>query len=178
MTWGRLDDKFHRSRKVRKLRETDAGRKALGAWVFWWSWCLSDPELTGEVPASELPASDAKSAELLVSVGLWDRTEAGYKYHDFHEYNPNKDQRRNKLDADRARAAAKRGVARDVAADVANDSHSTSPPRARAGSGMGTYKLDTRDSVAVLEPVPPTGDARVDATNAALGLKQPVRVVR
>ncbi len=143
MTWGRMDDKFHRSRKIRELRKSKAGREALGAWVFWWSWCLSDPELTGEVPLSELSADDRKSAELLVKVDLWEVTSDGYKFHDFHDYNPTKDKRLNKLEADRNRMATKRNVARDVA----SDSPSTSPPRARAGSGRDTtYPRESRYS--------------------------------
>lgn len=38
MPWGRMDDKFHRNEKVRRLRKIRGGREALGVWVFWWSW--------------------------------------------------------------------------------------------------------------------------------------------
>lgn len=126
MPWGKMDDKFHRNRKVRELRRLKGGREALGTWVYWWSWCLDDPELTGVVPESELSAADARSAELLVSVGLWDRVADGYAFHDFAEYNPSRTQLDKKRTADRERVAAKRAESRaDVARDNASDSRAT-----------------------------------------------------
>lgn len=122
MTWGKMDDKFHRNRKVRELRRMKGGREALGDWAFWWSWCLDDPKLDGVVPAFELDAADLRSAKLLVDVGLWDAVEGGYRFHDFHEYNPTRDQRESKLRADRERVATKRGASRT---DVARDTDAT-----------------------------------------------------
>lgn len=157
MTWGRMDDKFHRNKKVRALRKSQAGRLALGAWSFWWSWCLDDPELDGVVPAEELDTSDLKSAELLVDSELWDRVEGGFRFHDFHDYNPTKKQREHKLESDRQRIAEKRSSEQDVARDsrasrkrVANES----PPCARAGLGMGTYEreVEVRDTLSDASP--------------------------
>lgn len=122
MTWGRMDDKFHRNRKVRELRRMKGGREALGDWAFWWSWCLDDPSLTGVVPAFELDASEKRSASLLVSVGLWDVVDGGYQFHDFHEYNPRREQREAKKAADRERIAEKRAASRN---DVARDTSAT-----------------------------------------------------
>ncbi len=144
MTWGRMDDKFHRSRKVRELRKTRAGKEALGAWAFWWSWCLDDKELTGVVPAGELSTDDRKSAVILVKVGLWDEVEDGFYFHDFHQYNPTKKQREAKLEADAQRIAGKRASESEVARDVASDSFATSHPRARAGHGMGSGKSESK----------------------------------
>jgi hypothetical protein len=147
-----MDDKFHRNKKVRKLRKSPAGRAALGAWAFWWSWCLDDPELTGFVPADELDAADLKSADLLCEAELWDRVEGGFRFHDFHDYNPTKKQREHKLEADRQRIAEKRAEESNVARDsqatrkrLANES----PPRARVGMGMGTYEreIEERDTL-------------------------------
>lgn len=119
MTWGKMDDKFHRNPKVRALRQTRGGRAALGTWVYWWSWCLDDPEFAGVVPANELSNAEEKCAELLVQVGLWDRIDVGYRFHDFHNYNPTKSQIEAKRAADRERVSAKRHGKR---ADVARDS--------------------------------------------------------
>lgn len=120
MPWGRMDDKFHRNAKVRSLRRLRGGRDALGAWVFWWSWCLDDPDLTGFVPSDELPSADEKAAELLVQVGLWDEVEGGYRFHDFDKYNPTREQLDAKRKADRERVAAKREATREnVASDTA-----------------------------------------------------------
>jgi len=166
MTWGRMDDKFHRNRKVRELRKMKGGREALGAWVFWWSWCLDDGELTGEVPSCELAASDLKSAELLVQVGLWDRTEAGFRYHDFHKYNPTKTQVEKKRSGDRERMAAKRAGGERVAGDVADDSSETSHPRARAGLGRDVGSRYTEREGEIREDLS-------DPVSRDLGLRYP-----
>lgn len=108
MPWGKMDDKFHRNRKVRELRRARGGREALGAWTFWWSWCLDDPSLNGIVPADELDNADLKSADFLVKVGLWDVVEDGYRFHDFEQYNPTRERLDAKRAADRERQAALR----------------------------------------------------------------------
>lgn len=130
MTWGKMDDKFHRNRKVRQLRQMDGGREALGVWVFWWSWCLDDPELSGVVPTSELSAVDERSVQLLVDVGLWETIEGGYAFHDFHAYNPTRAQVDAKRTADRERVASKRSASR---ANVARDNAATNPRVASPG---------------------------------------------
>jgi hypothetical protein len=119
MTWGKMDDKFHRNRKVRDLRRKKGGREALGVWVFWWSWCLDDPSLDGFVPVTELSREDLRAAALLVECGLWDAEDGGYRFHDFHEYNPRREQVEAKRLADRERIASKRAASReDVARDI------------------------------------------------------------
>lgn len=122
MTWGRMDDKFHRSRKVKTLRRTASGRKALGTWVFWWSWCLDDPELNGFIPSEDLDESDRKCASVLVSAGLWDEIQGGFCFHDFHDYNPTREQREAKLNSDRSRMAGKRGNSRTRLSDDSKES--------------------------------------------------------
>ncbi len=122
MTWGKMDDKFHRNRKVRALRKMEGGRAALGTWLLWWSWCLDDPEISGVVPADELSPTEERDAQLLVDVGLWEVVDGGYAFHDFHTYNPTREQIEAKREADRQRLAAKRGASRE---NVARDSHAT-----------------------------------------------------
>lgn len=108
MPWGKMDDKFHRNRKVRKLRRMRGGVEALGVWAYRWSWCLDDVDLTGMVPEDELDERELKAAPKLVEVGLWDEVEGGFRFHDFNEYNPTKEQVERKKERDRQRAAALR----------------------------------------------------------------------
>lgn len=145
MTWGKMDDKFHRNRKVRELRRLKGGREALGDWAFWWSWCLDDAELTGVIPSFELDAAGLRSAKLLVQVGLWDEVEGGYAFHDFHEYNPTKAQREAKKTADRERVSAKRhGISDDVACDIS-----------ASRDGLAGESQESRERVAsTRDPVP------------------------
>lgn len=182
MTWGRMDDKAHRNQKVRRLyRMGTPGREAYGVWTYRWSWCLDSPDLDGFIPDDELDEGERRSAELLCSAlhhgrGLWRKVDGGYVIHDFHEYNPTKKQRQKKLRADRERQAEKRALEKESQASrtrLESESH----PRARVGLGMGTYRQQSREEVAV-EPLPPTGDARTDAANADLGLVRRLRSAR
>ena len=161
MTWGRMDDKFHRNRKVRELRQSKAGREALGVWVFWWSWCLDDPELLGVIPMSELPSADQKAAKMLVAVGLWDESEVGgYRIHDFHSYNPTKDQREAKLLADRARVAASRNASRE---NVARDSDATKTRVASTRVPIPSHPIpeeEKRDAPGGADPGTPAAKTR------------------
>jgi hypothetical protein len=157
MGWGKMDDKFHRNRKVRELRRAKGGREALGTWVFWWSWVLDDPELTGIVPSYELDDAEAKSAEMLVSAGLWDRIEGGFRFHDFHDYNPTRSQLDAKREADRTRVAGKRGASRTK---VACDTSATSDEQECDSEATNPRVASTRD------PVPSRPDPSESATHS------------
>ncbi len=123
MPWGKMDDKFHRNRKVRALRRMGSkGRDALATWVFWWSWCLDDGgEFDGFVPSEELSAADAKAAPTLVAVGLWENAESGYRFHDFNIYNPTKEQVMHKRESDRNRQNRLRESQRESQRDTDRD---------------------------------------------------------
>lgn len=86
MPWFKVDDGFAFHRKALK-----AGNTALGLWVRAGSWCAH--QLTdGQVPAEVLAllGGSSEDAEALVSAGLWDRTEEGYEFRGWHEYQPTK----------------------------------------------------------------------------------------
>lgn len=176
MTWGKMDDKFHRNRKVRELRRVRGGREALGVWVFWWSWVLDDPELTGVVPSYELESTEVKAAELLVEHGLWDTVDGGYRFHDFHDYNPTRAQVEAKREADRSRVAGKRGASR---ADVACDTETTN---ARVASTRVPTRPDPSrpDPDIALVPSPLAPNDTLSVLYSAFGkayqtaMKQPV----
>lgn len=85
MTWFKVDDSFHSHPKAMA-----ASPAALGLWVVAGSW--SGMNLTeGHVPAHVLPRLMPKAERLareLVAVGLWDRVETGFVFHDWTSYNP------------------------------------------------------------------------------------------
>lgn len=173
MPWGKMDDKFHRNRKVRALRKLGArGREALGVWTYWWSWCLdAGGEFDGYVPRDELKGSDLKSADILVEIKLWIETSDGYFFKDFNEYNPTKSQVESKRAKDTARQRRKRDheklsrrdTARDTIRESRRESESTSPPRAaRPGPSrpvpapyVSTKRLPGMSHQAVSEDIPP-----------------------
>jgi hypothetical protein len=85
VTWFKVDDSFHAHPKV---LATPPG--ALGLWVVAGAW--SSANLTeGFVPDRALPRLLPGSAELaddLVTAGLWRKVRGGYRFHDWTDYNP------------------------------------------------------------------------------------------
>jgi hypothetical protein len=90
MSWVRIDDRAHTHPK--HLR---AGPMACWLWVCGLSYC-SEHLTDGEIPSAALVTFNIprpeREAERLVAVGLWEVTEAGYRVHDYHEYQPSKGQ--------------------------------------------------------------------------------------
>lgn len=164
MTWGKMDDKFHRNPKVRAARRMKGGRAALGDWAFWWSWCLDDPSLTGVVPSLELDANEQKSAVILVTAGLWEPVDGGFRFHDFHEYNPTREQREAKKAADRDRVAENRKASREhVASDT--DASRERVASTRVSRPVPSHSQRERDARA-LEPASPEPNQTLTAIPA------------
>lgn len=111
MTWFKTDDGFWRHRKVRKLGRakltTTAQVACAGLWQLAGSWA-ADNESDGFVPTEQVQQWDPKLTLVarLVHVGLWHETEVdgepGYRFHDWHDYNPTADEVQDK----RAKRAA------------------------------------------------------------------------
>lgn len=92
MTWGKVSDRLHAHSKARRARE------ALALWVLALSWCcdeLTDGEVPSDMPELLIPGGDAL-AERLVSVGLWERTADGFRFHDWAEYQPSAEDERER----------------------------------------------------------------------------------
>lgn len=100
MPWGKHDDKFHCSRKVKPLRRDLRGLAALGLRSLLHSECLDDPQLDGRVTRDDLRTrKEVELCELLADAGLLDRDGNDYVFHDWADYNPTKSglsQARNK----------------------------------------------------------------------------------
>lgn len=104
MPWIRLDDQIALHPKF-----VTAGPIASWLWVCGLSYCaryLTD----GFIPTAMLQrigsvSVPAKYAEMLVTVGLWDEADGGYRIHDYHNYQPAKEEverrRSNRRDAGR-----------------------------------------------------------------------------
>jgi hypothetical protein len=88
MTWFKVDDSFHAHPKV---LATDAD--ALGLWVVAGAW--SSSHLTdGFVPDHALPRLLPGSDDLarkLVTAGLWRKARGGYRFHDWNDFNPKRE---------------------------------------------------------------------------------------
>lgn len=104
MPWVRLDDAFHAHPKLAALGPRTLS--AVGLYVLGLTW--SSAYLTdGVVPEGQLHKLGGTPvlAAALVDAGLWERTDEGYRIHDYLEYNPSRErvQAGRATDADRKR---------------------------------------------------------------------------
>jgi hypothetical protein len=121
MPWFRVDDNLGFHHKV-----IAAGNPAMGLWVRAGSVCAS--QLTDGFVPDHMIASlgTVAQAKRLVEVGLWDRTEGGYTFHEWEERQP----RRADVEAERAAAKERMRAARDRKRKAAQEaSPQASAPR-------------------------------------------------
>lgn len=111
MPWFKVDDTLFTHPKV-----TKAGNRAIGLWVRAGSWSMS--LLTdGFVPKHMIPTLGASTADArkLVDAGLWATArqdgEDGYRFHQWLERQPSREQ----VEADRAAARERQQRAREAA---------------------------------------------------------------
>lgn len=111
--WFKVDDGFHGHPKV-----VDLSLAAVGLWTVAGSWCAS--YLTdGDLPSRtvlRLGGSDVEAAEL-VGAGLWLETDEGYRFKDWADYQPSKDQVEAERAASRERVQKWRSKKKGVTAD-------------------------------------------------------------
>lgn len=101
MPWFRVDDTLATHPKVFR-----AGNSALGLWVRAGSWAMQ--QLTdGYVPTPMVSAlgGSGADADALVSAGLWSRSSAGFRFHDWADCQPSRAELDAKREADRTRKA-------------------------------------------------------------------------
>lgn len=107
MPWFKVDDQLHSHPKVVALCDTAAGRTALGLWVRAGSYCGAHPAQSGHVQPALMRSwgFDQRHAKALVSVGLWHITDEGWRFHDWHEFQPEpgKDAKQKEQSARRSR---------------------------------------------------------------------------
>ena len=113
MTWFVIDDTFAFHPKV------VAAGNALTLWVRAGAWCAQ--QLTdGHVPSHMIPALGTKrDAGKLVEVGLWERVEDGYVFHDWSSYQQSREEveRKRRQSADRVAKWRKRQQDQGVTPD-------------------------------------------------------------
>lgn len=84
MPWFPVDDRFHSHPKA-----AAASLAAIGLWTLAGSWA-NDHLQDGNIPQHVVQSLSRGATELadeLVTVGLWRRTKAGYRFHQWHERN-------------------------------------------------------------------------------------------
>lgn len=127
MTWFKVDDSFAFHRKI------VAAGSALTLWVRAGAWCaqqLTDGRVPDEMVSLLGPKRGAeRDASRLVEVGLWERVDGGFQFHDWQDYQPTKAAVEHKRQVRAAAGAkggavsgAKRSASKIEAADQANAS--------------------------------------------------------
>jgi hypothetical protein len=116
VSWAKLDDKFPRHRRVRRLRRDVASK-----WLHVVAICFCCEHLTdGHIDAIDLEqiiaeadipkAAGVRSVPRLVEAGLWEETPNGYLIRDFLDYNPSSEKVRAGRAAARERMRQLRAV--------------------------------------------------------------------
>lgn len=88
MVWFRVDDGFHDHPKVEALLESKHASDAIALWTLAGSWCgkhLTDGEISASKVARLGIRHHAKAAQELVRVRLWEKTETGFRFHQWTE---------------------------------------------------------------------------------------------
>lgn len=117
MSWGKVDDKLWGSPKW-----LGTPARARGLWVTALSYSM-DQLTDGFIPVHVLAAlgGSAKDATALVAAGLWEQTDGGWRFHDWHDYQPSRAAIETKRSEEASRKAEWRAKR---AASKANSSHS------------------------------------------------------
>jgi hypothetical protein len=126
-----------------------AGNAAIGVWTRCGSWCKQHVS-GGFVPAAiAFSIGGSRDVQKLVVVGLWEKVEGGYQFHDWNDqagnFNADQEKARREKDRDRKRAQRAREKAEQVSAD--------SPRDVRADGGVTPAGV-TGGVTALPSPVP------------------------
>lgn len=107
--WGKIYSTLHGSLKWRRATK---GARAL--WTTALAWCVDQEKTDGVVPAYMLRVLDGTKSEArtLIDVGLWEETAAGYRFHDWDDYQRTSEEIENARRAARERQRKSRELSR------------------------------------------------------------------
>jgi hypothetical protein len=176
MTWFRVDDTWHDHPKV-----ISCSLAARGLWLTAGTWCARHAT-DGAVPAAVVlrePAGKRLAAEL-VAARLWDKTEAGWLFRGWLEYQPSRGQLEAEREATRARVAAWRvrcnGVTSTVTPTVTASAQTQEKrPHKRNSNAVGTpapsrpVPLSTISEASAIRPPPVEARATPPAAATPVG---------
>ncbi len=178
--WAKVDDRLHAHSKARRARE------AMALWVLALSWScaeLTDGRVPSDMPELLIPGGDAM-AERLVSVGLWERTEAGFRFHDWAEYQPSAEEERAKREAGAAirKARAAKAASARWSPDARKHAPSMLQASAKHAPSIATTMLQASatDACAMLGdapvPVPDPEEEKEEDTSGSRPTASPSKV--
>ena len=144
MSWFNVDDMLAFHPKV-----LDAGNAALGLWVRAGAWSKG-ANTGGEIPTAIIRTlGTQRQAAQLVAVGLWEKTAAGYQFHQWDDWQDSKEKVAESRALHRARqrrylqARAAREQAADVAPELPRDSADVAPSARRDSAARPNLSVIT-----------------------------------
>lgn len=150
MTWAKVDDRLHSHIKAAR-----AGADAMGLWVLALSWCaayMTDGEVPAEQPCRLVGRRGDALAAKLVEAKLWDKSEFGYRFHGWDEYQPT----RADIEAQRAEAKARMQRKRVVTSNVRANNERTN---AEQTANKQRTSHDVREKFVFPDPTRPIEDS-------------------
>lgn len=159
MSWFKIDDGFADHPKVIALQSRRGWASAVALWTLSGAW--ASKHLTdGHVPSGIIRRLGCAPADAraLVAVGLWVEVEGGYRFHDFHDYNPAESEVKAKREATRERVARYREERRRNASGNASGNAPCNALQPRAGNDPVTPPPTRPDPTrpVVNNPLPPS----------------------
>jgi len=105
MAWFKVDDKFHTSEPVKRIPRSER-MGAIGLWTLAGSWS-ADHLKDGYVPAFMIEelGGTTRQADALVTVKLWRKVRDGYRFTEWEEWQPTREQVETNRRAERDRKA-------------------------------------------------------------------------
>ncbi len=140
MGWRRVDDQFDVHRKVLALRELGRARCASAIALWTLAGCHASRSSDGIVDMNYIrttPIPRSKQASIdLISVGLWEQIDHGFRFHDDADYNPSPEEKAHKRRANADRQQKWRNARNASVTTLRNDPVTVlpSPPRSPSPS--------------------------------------------
>jgi hypothetical protein len=151
MTWFKVDDKLWGHQK---WIAASPGARAL--WVTAGSWC-ADHLTDGVVPRHMLATFGARAGDSrkLLEIGLWEEVDGGFRFRDWDEYQPSREQ----VEADRKAARQRQQAARDRAREA----------RSSRRDDAVTSRVTSGDVTALSRLPDPTRPDHIEETSSLQG---------
>ncbi|MDP5182153.1 hypothetical protein QOZ88_05850 [Blastococcus sp. BMG 814] len=167
MTWFKVDDSFPQHPKV--LRIPRVKRIAcVGLWGLAGPWCarnLTDGYLD-ENMVEELGGSK-KQADELVRVGLWERVDGGFQFHDWSDWQPTRARVEERRDAEARRKQEWRDRKRSAREQTEDVPAGQGPDTTRDSDGTDADVRSTRPDPTRPDPDTPNGVSSGPRSGAA-----------
>lgn len=170
MPWFKVDDKFHSHPKVMALPPG-----AVGIWTLAGTWC-ADYLTDGHINLGQIKrlGGTQRDAARLVEAGLWLAEEDGYRFRDWHDYQPTKEA----VDAEREASRERQRKRRELREKNKRDKTSVTDESQR-DTGVTPPNVTEEFVTPVPDPVPevPKGTSTPEATAASDGANTAQKLV-